>query len=57
MNHLEREKSIFPTLTRGNLKQKDLVSGKIQEAILLLHLARFRPLKDNYICFWKIRDI
>lgn len=49
--------SIIPIPKKQNLRQKDLVSRRSQEAILLLHLARFRPLKDNYICFWKIRDI
>lgn len=44
-------------LTPKRLKpDTERLSDILEPAILLLQLARFRPLQDNYICLWKIRD-
>lgn len=57
MNSGEKRTECCSHSKREDLIQNDLVLFESQEAVLLLHLARFRPLKDNYICFWEIRDI
>lgn len=52
MNHSDREGlNTVPIPEKWNLIQKDLVLRNRQDAVLLPHLARSRPLKDNYICF------